>query len=290
LPLTRRVEPRLQIGENRIEGGAQRDQKAPLTLSITLAADVAFAKARSDTAQIAPETADIAAFAQVLGMRAGIAIEPPEHLGDVAINVVYNRRRECRPPCSRERDARMNPLVAPPLGLFAEECAMGRPPERRAPSPAHQPRADVVVDRNEVPCGRRVGSYAPNLRSELRWNPLVGIDFEDPVTAAHVDAGVTARPFPLPSTFDEAVGEPVSDLARPIGAAVEDDNDLIGKAQTAQAFGQLPLLVVDNDKDGEGGLQRPVHASAFVTERHRRHAAASASSTERPSISVSVVR
>src|SRR5215469_6483040 len=91
-PLTRRVEPRLQIGENGIECGAQRDQKAPLTLSITLAADVAFAKARSDAAQIAPETADIAALAQVFGVRAGIAIEPPKHLGDVAINVVYNRR------------------------------------------------------------------------------------------------------------------------------------------------------------------------------------------------------
>src|SRR5215469_9468515 len=91
-PLTRRVEPCLQIGENRIECGAQRDQKAPLTLAITLAADVAFAKARSDAAQIAPEAADIAALAQILGMRAGIAIEPPEHFRDVTINVVYNRR------------------------------------------------------------------------------------------------------------------------------------------------------------------------------------------------------
>jgi hypothetical protein len=78
-----------------------------------------------------------------------------------------------------------------------------------------------------------VGSYAPDLRSELRWNPLVCIDFEDPVTATRIDAGVTACPFPLPSAFDEAVGEPVSDLARPIGAPIEDDNHLVGKAQTA---------------------------------------------------------
>src|ERR1700738_970079 len=96
-PLRRRVESRLQIGEDRIECGAQRDQKAPVTLSITLAADVAFAKARGDAAQIVPEAADVAALAQVLGMRAGIPIEPPEHLGDVAINVVDDWRRECRP-------------------------------------------------------------------------------------------------------------------------------------------------------------------------------------------------
>src|SRR5271166_5675025 len=90
-PLRRRVEPRLQIGEDRIERRAQRDQKAPLTLAITLAADVAFAKARGDAAQVAPKAADVAALAQILGARAGIAIEPPEHLRDIAINVMSDR-------------------------------------------------------------------------------------------------------------------------------------------------------------------------------------------------------
>src|SRR5271166_1535770 len=95
-PLRRRVEPRLQIGEDRIECGAQRYQKAPLTLSIALAADVAFAKARGDAAQVVPVAADVAALAQILGARAGIAIEPPEHLGDVAINIMDDRRRQRR--------------------------------------------------------------------------------------------------------------------------------------------------------------------------------------------------
>src|SRR5262249_16743925 len=135
-----------------------------------------------------------------------------------------------------------------------------------------------------------VGSYAPDLRSELRWNPLVGIDLENPVAAADVDPGMATRPFPLPGTFDEPFGKSASDLAGPVSASVEDDDDLVGKAQTSDAFGQLPLLVVDNDEGGEGGSRRPVHATAFVTERHRRHAAASAASIERPSISVSVVR
>src|SRR5580704_16132368 len=95
-PLRRRVEARLQIGEDRIKRRTQRDQKAPLTFSIALAADVAFAKARGYAAQVAPKTADVAAFAQILGARAGIAIEPPEHLRDIAIKVMDDRRHERR--------------------------------------------------------------------------------------------------------------------------------------------------------------------------------------------------
>ena len=79
---------------------------------------------------------------------------------------------------------------------------------------------------------------------------------------------MATRPFPLPGTFDEPLGEPAGDLAGPISAAVEDDDDLVGKAQTGEAFGQLPLLVVDNDEGGEGGSRRPIHAAAFATERH----------------------
>ncbi len=81
-----------------------------------------------------------------------------------------------------------------------------------------------------MPRGRRAGDDLPDLGRELRRNPLVGIDFEDPVTAAGVDPGVAARSFPLPSAFDEPLGEPAGDLARPVGAAVEDDDDLVGKA------------------------------------------------------------
>src|SRR6516225_7823283 len=92
--LRQRVEAGLQIGEDRIEPRTQRDQKAPLTLSIALPANVAFAKARGDAAQVAAVAADVAALSQILGARAGIAIEPPEHLGDVAINVMDDRRRQ----------------------------------------------------------------------------------------------------------------------------------------------------------------------------------------------------
>ena len=184
----------------------------------------------------------------------------------------------------------MNPLVAPPLGPLAEERAVGRPPERRTPPPAHQPRADIVVDRDEVPCGGRTGDNPPDLGREIRGNPLVGIDFENPIAATDVDPGMATRSFPFPGTFDEPPGESVGDLAGPISAAIEDDDDLVGKGQTSEAFGQLALLVVDNDKGGEAGSALSIHAAALATERHKRQAAASAASTERPSISVSVVR
>ena len=60
----------------------------------------------------------------------------------------------------------------------------------------------------------------------------------------------------------------MGDLARPVGAAIEDNDDLVGKAQTPQAFGKLPLLVVNDDQGGEARSARSVHAAALVTERH----------------------
>ena len=101
---------------------------------------------------------------------------------------------------------------------------------------------------------------------------------------------MAARPFPLPTTFDEMPGEPACDLPRPVAAAVEDNDDLVGKTETGEAFGQLPLFVVNYNQGGEAGSPRPIHAAALATERHSRRAAASAASTERPSIKVSVVR
>ena len=68
---------------------------------------------------------------------------------------------------------------------------------------------------------------------------------------AGVDPGTAAGSFPLPSAFDEAPSESAGNIAGPVGAAIEDNDDLVGKAQTAQAFRKLPLLVVNNDQGGE---------------------------------------
>ena len=171
---------------------------------------------------------------------------------------------------------------------------MSRPAERGAPAPAHQPLADIIVDRDQVPGGRRAGDDRADFGGEFRAYPLVGVDFENPVAAAGGDPGVAARPFPLPSPFDDAVGEPAGDLARPVGAAVEQDDDLVGKAQTGEAVGELRLLVMRDDEGGEAGrAQRYLSDSrprSLATRRHSRRAAASATSTDRLSISVSVVR
>jgi hypothetical protein len=64
------------------------------------------------------------------------------------------------------------------------------------------------------------------------------------------------------------LGEPAGYLARPVGAAVEDYDNLVGKGQTGEAFGKLPLLIVHNDQAGEGWPLGPVHAAAFAIERH----------------------
>ena len=167
---------------------------------------------------------------------------------------------------------------------------MGRPPEGCPPSPAHQPPTDIIVDRDQVPGGRR-GTHDPaEFGRERRRNSLVGIDLEDPVAAAGVDPGVAARPFPLPGAFDEPLGKTESDIARPVAAPVEHDDDLVGKAERSEAVGELAFLIADHDESGKGCRLGSTHAAALATERHRRRAAASAASTERPSISVSVVR
>src|SRR5713101_3779468 len=135
MALWRRLEPRLQIGEDRIECRAQCDQKAPGALAIASAGDVAFPKARGDAAEVLPVAADIAALAQVLGMCTRITIETPQHVGDIAIDIMEDARGERRTLLSRQRDGRMDPLIAPSLGAYAEECRVGRPTERGAPSP-----------------------------------------------------------------------------------------------------------------------------------------------------------
>src|SRR5262249_59818737 len=122
---------------------------------------------------------------------------------------------------------------------------------------------------------------------EFGGHPLVGIDFEDPLAAARVDAGMAAGPLPLPGPFDKAVGGPQRDLARAVAAAVKHDDDFIGDVEARKAIGELVFLVMCDDQGRKPWL---AHAAALATERHSRMAAASAASIESPSIRVSVVR
>ncbi len=182
----------------------------------------------------------------------------------------------------------MHPLAAPLLGALAVKPGMGGAAERRAPAPAHQPVADVVVDRYQVPGRRRAGGDGAKLGGEFRPDPLVGIDLDDPGAAAGVDPGMAARTFALPRALDDVVGEAGGDFARAVAAAVEHDDQLVGKAEAGEAVGKLGLLVAGHDQRRK---QNPAaHAAALATRRHSSRAAASALSTDRLSISVSVVR
>src|ERR1700730_14205643 len=139
---------------------------------------------------------------------------------------------------------------------------MGRPAEGGAPAPAHAAVADIIVHRDEVPGGGRVSNHSADFASKLWCHPLVGVDFEDPLTAAGLDPGVPARPLALPRACDEALGEGQRDLPRAVTAAVEHDDGLVGKTAAGEKIGELAFFVMGDD---QGGKPRLAHAAALST-------------------------
>ena len=153
-----------------------------------------------------------------------------------------------------------------------------------------------------MPVGQGMLGGGVDLGGELGRNTLVGIDLDDPFAMAGGDAGVASRAFALPRAFDDVVGEVARDIARPVGAAVEHDDDLVGEFQARQAFGELRGFVMRDDKRrqarhgrrggerlGDGGIGYR-HAAWPSARCHKSRAALSTAATDRPSISVSVVR
>src|SRR4029077_866219 len=99
------------------------------------------------------KAADVAALAQVLCVQDGVAVEPPQHVGDIAIDMVHEPISQGWALRPGKNQSRMDPLVPPALRPVAKQPGMSRPPERGAPTPAHQPLADIIVDRDEMPGG-----------------------------------------------------------------------------------------------------------------------------------------
>src|SRR6516162_7191155 len=126
----------------------------------------------------------------------------------------------------------MHPLIPPCFGSPAIERGVSRSAERRSPPPAHQPLADEIVDREEIPRRPRGGDDLSDPIGKLRRHPLVGIDFEDPVAAAEIDPSVPPPPLALPGALDQPVRKVPSNLARAITAPVEHDDDLVRKTET----------------------------------------------------------
>src|SRR5690242_13456868 len=138
-----------------------------------------------------------------------------------------------------------------------------------------------------MPCGRRGLDYPPGFGAELKCHSFIRIDLKNPIAPASVDPRLPPWPFPLPGSLDEVSGEAERDVARAILAAVQHHDDFVCESKTRQTLGELTLLVLDDDKDGQFGSG---HAASLAIERHSLSAAASAASTESPSIKVSVVR
>src|SRR3954463_7292104 len=101
----------------------------------------------------------------------------------------------------------MHAALAPSLVAAPEQPGMRRAAERRAPAPAHETVPDVIIDPDQVPVRRRVRDYGRDLGGELGADPLVGVDFEHPVTATSRDPGVAPVPLALPCALDDPIGE-----------------------------------------------------------------------------------
>src|SRR3546814_2584569 len=106
--------------------------------SSDLAADVAFPEAREDASEIAAEGADPAALAQIRGARGRVAVEPVEHVRDVAVDVMDHAVLEAALR-SLEVERRVDALVAPSLAAARMQPRRGADPPGGAPAIAHQP-------------------------------------------------------------------------------------------------------------------------------------------------------
>ena len=124
---------------------------------------------------------------------------------------------------------------------------MRRSPEKRTPSPADKAVADVIIDRNQMPRGRRVRDDRADFGRQLRAHALVGIGFKYPIAGAGGDRRAAARGFPRPCSFENAIGKSARHLARTITAAVEQHDELIGKGKRGEAIGEPEFLVMGDN-------------------------------------------
>ena len=224
------------------------------------------------------ERADVARVAQIQRARRGVAVEPPDHVGDVAVDVVVEAVLEPRALLALEAQAPdghgCGPRSSRPCGTARHRppCRRTRPsraaPAARRYSCRPGSRASRSVD---VATTRRISSAsAGDTRSSASTSSIHG-------AAARRDAGVAPVAFQRPGAFDQPVGEPRGDLLRAVGAAVEHDHDLVGEAQTFEAIGEPRLLVMDDHQRGQcrhaaAPLRREATVRARQAPPYRRRA------------------
>ena len=94
----------------------------------------------------------------------------------------------------------MDTLITPAFGPFGEEARCGTDAPRRAPAIAHQPVADIVVERDEKVARFRGRDGLEDFPAQGVGNALVAIDFKDPRSLAGLDAGVVTITFQGPGS------------------------------------------------------------------------------------------
>src|SRR3954467_1080322 len=125
----------------------------------------------------------------------------------------------------------MHAALAPSLAAAPEQPGMRRSAARRPPAPAQKPIPDVIIHPDQMPVRRGAHDDGSKFGGKLGADPLVGVDFEDPVAAAGCDPSVAPFAFALPGALDNPIGKASGDLERSIVAAVEHDDDLAGEAE-----------------------------------------------------------
>ena len=84
----RGIEPGLEIGEDRVECGAERDEKTVGAFAVSFPDDVTFPKARNDAPQVSTVAAYVTTLPEILRPGGGVAVEALQHVGDVAVDIV----------------------------------------------------------------------------------------------------------------------------------------------------------------------------------------------------------
>ena len=147
--------------------------------------------------------------------------------------------------------------------------------------------ADVIVHRDAVDVGIVFLGELAYLARQLGRNPFVGVDLKYPFALAEIDTEVAPVALDLPGALHQAVGVACGDISRRVGAFVQDDDDLVGEGETLQTGGEALFFVVDHHQSRKHG---PAHGTIARVFSHRSRAAASAASTLRLSIRLSVER
>ncbi len=124
------------------------------------------------------------------------------------------------------------------------------------------------MEADEVIVEARLLDRRADLGGQLGGHPLVGVDLQDPFTAAGLDAGSAPVALDRPGALDGPVGEPQGDVPGAVGATIEHDHGLVAERQRAQALVEPGLLVVGYHEGREPDV-RSGNARRRGAIRHR---------------------